>query len=68
MKYKFYNDSKRTVAIHPATFAHGCTGDNTPIKPFEERTFILPEGTYPWTKYWDDETNGLMILVSPMKD
>ncbi|MHA4265462.1 hypothetical protein CN912_11985 [Bacillus cereus] len=69
MKFKYYNDTGRTVYIHPATFIHGCKGDETPIRPLEERLFILPEGTYPWVKMWDyGEKRGLQILVSPTID
>lgn len=53
MKFKYYNDTGRTLYIHPATFIHGCKGDEAPIKPLEERLLILPEGTYPWVKMWD---------------
>jgi hypothetical protein len=56
------------VSIHPATFIHGCNGSDEPIKPFEERLFLLPEGTYPWVKMWDYGEKGLGILVSPIKD
>lgn len=69
MKFKYYNDTERVVYIHPATFIHGCKGDEAPIKPLEERLFILPEGTYPWVKMWDyGEKRGLQILVSPTMD
>lgn len=69
MKFKYYNDTGRIVSIHPATFIHGCQGDETPIKPLEERLFILPEGTYPWVKMWDyGGERGLQILVSPIVD
>ena len=60
MKFTFFNDSKKDISVHTATFIHGCKGSGDPIKPLEERTFILPEGTYPWVKTW-----GNMILVSP---
>ncbi|WP_257206521.1 hypothetical protein [Bacillus thuringiensis] len=40
-----------------------------PIKPLEERVFILPNGTYPWVKIWDyGKERGLQILVSPIVD
>ncbi|PGB61584.1 hypothetical protein [Bacillus toyonensis] len=69
MKFKYHNDTGRTVHIHPATFIHGCKGDETPIKSLEERLLILPEGTYPWVKMWDyGEERGLQILVSPTVD
>ncbi|HDX9688821.1 TPA: hypothetical protein ROY10_004422 [Bacillus thuringiensis] len=44
MKFKYYNDTGRICSVHPATFIHGCKGDDPPIKPFEERLFLLPEG------------------------
>jgi hypothetical protein len=47
MKFKYFNDTGREVRIHPATFIHGCSGSDEPIKPLEERLFLLPEGTYP---------------------
>ena len=69
MKFKFYNDTNRVVSVHPATFSHGCTGSDEPIQPLEERTFLLPEGTYPWVKMWDyGEEMGLSILISPTVD
>ncbi|WP_244943822.1 hypothetical protein [Siminovitchia fortis] len=68
MKIKYFNDTGRIVTIHPATFLQGCTGDKDPIKYLEERTFILPEGTYPWVKMWDYGEAGLSILVSPIAD
>jgi len=68
LKFKYYNDTNRIVNIHPATFAHGCTGNQEPIRPLEERTFILPKGTYPWVKMWDNGENGLSILISPISE
>jgi len=62
----FFNDTGRTVGIHPATIAHGCEVDMSPIKPLEERVFHLPDNKYPWVKMWDyGEEIGLKILVSP---
>ncbi|WP_456272360.1 hypothetical protein [Bacillus sp. AK031] len=68
MKFIYYNDTGRTVNIHPGTFRHGCEGSGEPIKPLEERVFHLPEGTYPWGKMWDYEEIGLSILVAPVVD
>lgn len=69
MKFKFFNDTGREVSIHPATEIHGCQCDMGKIKPLETRTFILPDGTYPWLKMWDyGEKVGLSILVSPQLD
>lgn len=68
MKFKYFNDTKRIVRIHPATIVHGCEVDTSPIQPQEIRTFILPEGTYPWVKMWDYGVSGLSILVSPERD
>ncbi|WP_095149340.1 DnaA N-terminal domain-containing protein [Oceanobacillus manasiensis] len=68
MKFKYFNDTNRIVKIHAATFSHGTVADSKPIKPLEERTFILPEGTYPWVKMWDYVEAGLTILVSPTYD
>ncbi|UQZ74818.1 hypothetical protein C2I17_09705 [Niallia circulans] len=67
MKFVFFNDTGRLVKIHPATF-HGCITKKEPIKHLEEREFILPEGTFAWTKMWDYEEFGLSILVTPMVD
>ncbi|MEK4974716.1 hypothetical protein NSQ89_20480 [Niallia sp. FSL R7-0648] len=64
----YFNDTGRLVKIHPATQAHGCVVNKEPIKPLEEREFILPEGTYAWIKMWDYEEFGLSILVSPITD
>lgn len=69
MKFKYFNDTKRIITIHPGTFIHGCTGDSKPIKHLEERVFNLPEGTYPSVKMWDyGNQYGLQILVSPQID
>lgn len=69
MKFKFFNDTGREVNVHPATQMHGCQCDMSKIKPLETRTFILPDGTYPWVKMWDyGEKVGLSILVSPQID
>ncbi|MCP1309845.1 hypothetical protein [Paenibacillus tyrfis] len=66
MKFVYYNDTGRIVSIHPATVNHGCIVDDSPIKPLEEREFVLPKNTYPWVKMWDHgEDLGLSILVSP---
>ncbi|PRT15170.1 hypothetical protein C6353_21360 [Bacillus toyonensis] len=60
MKFKYYNDTVRTVYIHPVTFIHGCKGDEIPIKILEERLLILLEYAYPWVKMWDyGEKRGL---------
>ncbi len=69
MKFVYFNDTKREVNIHPATKMHGTECNMGTIKPLEERTFILPEGTYPWVKMWDyGEKIGLSILISPSVD
>jgi hypothetical protein len=66
MKFIYFNDTGRLVTVHPATFIHGCKGNNEPIKPQEERLFILPANTYPLIKMWDyGQERGLQILVSP---
>lgn len=67
MLFVYYNDTKRLVRIHPATFRRGCISEsNEPIRQGEQRVFQLPEGTIPWVKMWDDGELGLSILVSPM--
>lgn len=68
MKFKYYNDTNRVVTVHPATFLHGCIGNKDSIQPLEIRTFLLPEGTYPWVKMWDHQESGLCILISPTED
>ena len=66
MKITIYNDTKRTMSVHPATFSHGCEGESTPIEQAKERVFTLPENTEPWVKLWDyGPEKGLQILVSP---
>lgn len=68
-KFVYYNDTPRIVSIHPATITHGCEVNMDAIQPGELRTFILPEGTYPWVKMWDYAPKGnLQILVSPHSD
>lgn len=68
MKFQYYNDTKRTIGIHSATYSHGATSDMASIKPGDICTFILPEGTFPWVKMWDyGGESGLQILVSPSK-
>jgi hypothetical protein len=69
MKFIYFNDTGREVSIHPSTTQHGVKCDMNTIKPLEERTFILPEDSYPWVKMWDlGEKRGLSILVSAQKD
>ncbi|HZH61966.1 MAG TPA: hypothetical protein VEY70_20840 [Metabacillus sp.] len=69
MKFIFYNDTGREVIIHPATEIQGTKCDMSVIKPLEERTFYLPENTYPSVKMWDyGERNGLSIFVLPQQD
>ncbi|QHE50873.1 MULTISPECIES: hypothetical protein [Pontibacillus] len=69
MKFKYYNDTGRNVSIHPGTKINGTMCSMEHIKPQEERTFHLPENTYPWVKMWDNgKDEGLSILVSPQKD
>lgn len=65
MKFEYFNDTGRIVSIHPATFSYGCSSDDRPIKPLEEREFILPDNTYPWVKMWDYADRGLQILIVP---
>lgn len=66
MKFVYFNDTGRTVSIHPGTFIHGCEGDSSPIQPLEEGVLELPPNTYPWVKMWDyGSKGGLSILVSP---
>lgn len=66
VKFKFYNDTGRTVSIHPATYSYGCSVDDTPIEAGEERLFLLPDNTYPSIKMWDyGKVHGLQIFVSP---
>lgn len=69
MKLKYFNDTGRIISIHPATEASGVKCEMESIKPLEERTFHLPDGSYPWVKMWDNgETRGLTILVSAQAD
>lgn len=69
MKFVFFNDTGRVVYPHPACFTHGCSGSEGPIQHLEERTFILPAGSYPSVKLWDyGEEKGLQILISPVFD
>lgn len=65
MKFEFFNDTGREISLHPATFTHGCKGDESPIQPLELRTFQLPKGTYPFIKMWDYNKQRLSLLVSP---
>jgi len=69
MKFKFFNDTGRSVSIHPGTEVSGIKCDLNVISPLEERIFYLPPKTYPWVKMWDyGEKRGLSILVSAQKD
>lgn len=66
LRFVNYNDTGREISIHSVTESHGTKCDMSIILPLEERTFILPENTYPWVKMWDyGEERGLSILVSP---
>jgi len=64
MKFKFFNDTGAVINIHPATFIHGCQGDDSPIPPLEIREFNLPKGTYPMLKLWKEN----IIFVCPEKE
>ncbi|AKQ08419.1 hypothetical protein PQE66_gp104 [Bacillus phage PBC2] len=65
-QFLYYNDTQRTVRIHPATKSHGTECNMNDILAGEMRMFYLPEGTYAWTKMWDyGGEHGLSILVSP---
>lgn len=68
MKFKYFNDTKRDISIHPATYEYGCKTDKEVIRPSEICTFHLPEDTYPLVKMWDYGEKGLSILVTPEKD
>ncbi|RSL30676.1 hypothetical protein D7Z54_24580 [Salibacterium salarium] len=68
MKFIYFNDTGRRVAVHPATFSDGCIGSREPIQPLEQRLFELPDGTFPMVKMWDNGEIGLSILVTPMKE
>ncbi|MDR0127262.1 hypothetical protein [Bacillus zhangzhouensis] len=70
MKFVFLNDTGRIVYPHPACFTHGCFAENeSPIQHLEERTFMLPTGTYPSVKLWDyGEERGLQIPITPCKE
>jgi len=65
-QFLYYNDTKRTVRIHPATKSHGTDCNMNDVLAGEMRMFYLPEGTYPWVKMWDyGGESGLQLLVSP---
>ncbi|UUV46033.1 hypothetical protein [Bacillus phage vB_BanS-Thrax1] len=65
-QFLYYNDTQRTVRIHPATKSHGTECNMNDILAGEMRMFYLPEGTYAWTKMWDyGGEHGLQLLVSP---
>lgn len=69
MKFIYFNDTGREVSIHPRTNISGIKCDINKIKHLEERTFYLPEGTYPYIKMWDyGEKRGLSILVLAKTD
>lgn len=61
MKFKFFNDTGREVNIHPATQMNGCQCEISKIKQLEIRTFILPDGTYPWEKGGFMERKAVLI-------
>jgi hypothetical protein len=62
-KFVIYNDTGRSISIHPGSKISGVECDGSKIKPLEERVFCLPKATYPWVKIWDDKDQGLNILV-----
>lgn len=67
MRFEYFNDTGKAVSIHPATFSYGCSSNEKPIMPLEERVFILPENTFPWIKMWDYEEKWLQILIVPKR-
>jgi hypothetical protein len=69
-KFVFFNDTGRTVSIHPATEGHGVKTSSENIEHLQERVFHLPKDTYPIIKMWDYAKygRGLQILVMTRKD
>lgn len=67
MKFVFFNDTGREITLHPATLNQGIKCNKSIIVPLEEREFILPEGTYPWTKIWG-YGEILQLIVMARKD
>ncbi|MCM3494706.1 hypothetical protein M4D52_14805 [Paenibacillus lactis] len=63
MKVVYFNDTGKEINIHPGTLSHGTKTSTEPIKPFEERVFELPEGTYPWIMMCE-HNDQLSIFVS----
>jgi hypothetical protein len=63
-KIVFFNDTGKTVRIHPATLGSGVTVDLSPIPHLRLATFTLPENTMAWIKLWGDNT----ILVQPFSE
>lgn len=69
MKFVFFNDTGREASLHPATFDQEIKCNKSIIVPLEEREFILPKNTYPWTKMWEyGEYHGLQLLIMTRKD
>ncbi|MGP4107762.1 hypothetical protein [Virgibacillus sp. L01] len=66
-KFIYFNDTERPVTIHPATEKYGVICKANKISPLEERTFYLPNESYPHVKMWDHGSeHGLCILVTPL--
>lgn len=60
---KFFNDTGKTIKIHPATFLHGVDSDRKEIKHLEICTFTTDgEEDVLTIKQWEDGK----ILVSNM--
>lgn len=56
MKFVYFNDTRKQVYIHPATFDAGVWtsfDDKHVIAPLETQTFYMLEGNYPFVKMWD---------------
>jgi hypothetical protein len=68
VKFVFFNDTGREVSLHAGTFLSGCTGEPSPIQPLETRTLVMPPGTYPWVKLWDQDAKGTMLLLSAVRE
>lgn len=70
MKFYYYNDTGRTVGIHPAMESYGVECNTSTIQHGEVREFLLPEGSVPLMKMWDHQKHGggLQLLIMPHYD
>ena len=63
MKFEFFNDTGKSISIHPGSVPHN--GEAREIAHLQMVTFEVPDGSTPFVKMWDYSAHGrgLSLLV-----